>query len=61
MTDEATLAWYEREAPRYTASGTQGQSRHLDGFLDRLAPGACERWVGQRAETGTRRVEKNGG
>lgn len=40
MTDEATLAWYEREAPHYTVSGTQGQSRHLDGFLDRLAPGA---------------------
>ena len=40
MTDEATLAWYEREAPSYTASGTQGQSRHLDGFLARLAPGA---------------------
>ena len=40
MTDEATLAWYEREAPSYTASGTQGQSRHLDGFLDRLEPGA---------------------
>ena len=40
MTDEATLAWYEREAPNYTASGTQGQSRHLDGFLDRLEPGA---------------------
>ena len=40
MTDEATLVWYEREAPSYTASGTQGQSRHLDGFLDRLEPGA---------------------
>ena len=40
MTDEATLAWYEREAPHYTASGTQGQSRHLDGFLDRLDDGA---------------------
>lgn len=40
MTDEATLAWYEREAPNYTASGAQGQSRHLDGFLARLAPDA---------------------
>ncbi|MEZ5682570.1 MAG: class I SAM-dependent methyltransferase [Erythrobacter sp.] len=40
MTDEATLAWYEREAPNYTASGAQGQSRHLDGFLARLTPDA---------------------
>ena len=40
MTDAATLAWYEREAPCYTASGAQGQSRHLDGFLARLDPGA---------------------
>ena len=38
--DEATLAFYQREAPSYTASGSQGQSRHLDGFLDRLEPGA---------------------
>lgn len=38
--DSETLAFYQREAPSYTASGAQGQSRHLDGFLDRLAPGA---------------------
>ena len=38
--DAATLAFYQREAPHYTASGSQGQSRHLDGFLDRLEPGA---------------------
>jgi SAM-dependent methyltransferase len=41
MSDAATLAWYEREAPYYTASGSQGQSRHLDGFLARLSPGAA--------------------
>ncbi|RXZ65830.1 class I SAM-dependent methyltransferase [Pelagerythrobacter rhizovicinus] len=40
MSDPATLAFYEREAPRYTASTTQAHSRHLDPFLDRLAPGA---------------------
>ena len=40
MTDEATLAFYEREAPRYTASTAQGHSRHLDSFLDRLPAGA---------------------
>ena len=38
--DERTLAFYQREAPCYTASGSQGQSRHLDAFLGRLAPGA---------------------
>lgn len=40
MSDAATLAFYEREAPRYTLSGTQGPSRYLDAFLDHLAPGA---------------------
>lgn len=40
MSDAATIAFYEREAPRYTLSGTQGPSRHLDSFLDRLTPGA---------------------
>lgn len=40
MSDPATLAFYEREAPDYTASGAQGCGRHLDAFLDRLAPGA---------------------
>lgn len=40
MTDEATLAWYEREAPDYTARGPQGRSHHLDVFLARLAPGS---------------------
>lgn len=38
--DRATLDWYEREAPDYTARGPQGRSHHLDGFLARLAPGA---------------------
>lgn len=38
--DAATLAFYQREAPRYTASSAQGPSRHLDAFLDRLEPGA---------------------
>lgn len=40
MSDAATLAFYEREAPRYTLGGAQGPSRHLDAFLDRLTPGA---------------------
>ncbi len=40
MSDPDTLAFYEREAPRYTLSGRDGPARHLDAFLDRLEPGA---------------------
>jgi len=40
MSDPATLAFYEREAPRYTLGFGQAPSRHLDPFLDRLEPGA---------------------
>ena len=40
MSDPATLAWYQREAPRYTESFGRAPSRHLDRFLDRLQPGA---------------------
>lgn len=40
MSDPATLAFYEAQAPRYTLSFGQAPSRHLDGFLDRLQPGA---------------------
>ena len=40
MTDEATIAFYAREAPRYTMSFAQAPSRHLDAFLDRLPPAA---------------------
>lgn len=38
--DKATLDFYENEAPVYTASGSQGQSKHLDGFLRLLHPAA---------------------
>lgn len=38
--DGATLAFYEREAPDYCASGPEGASRYLDPFLDRLPPGS---------------------
>ncbi len=40
MADSATLAFYQREAPSYAASAAQAPSRHLDPFLDRLAPQA---------------------
>ncbi len=38
--DPQTREFYETVAPRYTLSGSQRQSRHLDEFLDRLEPGA---------------------
>lgn len=38
--DAATLAFYASEAPDYAASGPGGIGRHLDPFLERLAPGA---------------------
>lgn len=40
MSDPATLAYYEREAPKYTASTAQMHVRFLDPFLDRLNPGS---------------------
>lgn len=38
--DPETLAFYAREAPDYAASGPGGIGRHLEPFLERLAPGA---------------------
>ncbi len=38
--DPATYDFYQARAPHFTASGAQAQSRHLDHFLDRLAPEA---------------------
>lgn len=45
MSDDQTLAWYEREAPRYVVAMAQGSARSLSegflaSFLPRLAPGA---------------------
>lgn len=38
--DQATLGFYADEAPVYVASGPGSASRHLDAFLQLLAPGA---------------------
>ena len=38
--DQATLAFYAREAPVYSASGKAGISRWLDGFMQLLPTGA---------------------
>lgn len=40
MSDHATLTFYEQSAPHYTLNHGQAPSRDLDGFLDRLEPGA---------------------
>lgn len=40
MTDPATIAFYEKSAPRYTMSFAMAHSRDLDSFLDRLGSGA---------------------
>lgn len=40
MSDPATLAWYQEQAPRYVSKICGPANRHLDPFLDRLAPGA---------------------
>jgi SAM-dependent methyltransferase len=39
--DPATLEFYAREAPDYAARGPGGIGRHLDPFLEKLAPGAA--------------------
>ena len=40
LRDEATWRFYAAEAQAYAASGPGGASRHLDGFLSLLTPGA---------------------
>ncbi|MEP3051457.1 MAG: class I SAM-dependent methyltransferase [Erythrobacter sp.] len=38
--DPATFEFYQAQAPYFRATGAQGQSRHLDGFLNRLPASA---------------------
>lgn len=40
MNDPATLAFYDDNARRYSEHFGRAHSRHLDCFLDRLAPGS---------------------
>ncbi|MEL6541488.1 MAG: class I SAM-dependent methyltransferase [Pseudomonadota bacterium] len=40
MIDPATYEFYTKRAPHFTFSSKQAHSRDLDGFLDRLKPGA---------------------
>lgn len=40
MSDPATLAWYQKQAPRYVSKVCGAANRHLGAFVARLAPGA---------------------
>lgn len=40
MSDPATLAWYQDQAPRYVSKVCGSANRHLDPFLGRLTPGS---------------------
>lgn len=60
MSDPATLAFYEREAPRYTESFGRLPSRHLDAFLDRLTPGARVLELGCGGGRDSGRIVKRG-
>ena len=60
MIDPATLAYYERNAPHYTASGSQSHSRHLDEFLESLVSGAAILEMGCGAGHDAAHMEKRG-
>jgi SAM-dependent methyltransferase len=58
--DPATLAFYAREAPDYAASGPGGIGRHLEGFLERLAPGATILELGCGSGRDAEHIESRG-
>lgn len=58
--DSATLAFYEAQAPRYTLSFGQAPSRHLDRFLDRLAPHAHVLELGCGGGRDSARIKQRG-
>ncbi|MEC8714662.1 MAG: class I SAM-dependent methyltransferase [Pseudomonadota bacterium] len=58
--DAATIAYYQANAPHYTLSFGQAPSRHLDAFLDRLAPGASVLELGCGAGRDSARIAERG-
>lgn len=56
MTDPATLAYYEQNAPFYTASTAEFHHRHLDPFLARLPGGAYVLELGCGSGCDARRI-----
>ncbi|MDG5750937.1 class I SAM-dependent methyltransferase [Qipengyuania sp. XHP0211] len=60
MSDPATIAFYEKNAPRYTLGFGQAPSRHLNVFLDRLAPGASVLELGCGGGRDSARIAERG-
>ena len=58
--DAATIDYYQANAPHYTLSFGQAPSRHLDAFLDRLAPGASVLELGCGAGRDSARIAERG-
>jgi SAM-dependent methyltransferase len=58
--DPATFEFYQRQAPFFGLDSAVGPSRHLDGFLDRLAPGAAVLELGCGAGRDAARIAQRG-
>ncbi|MFU7528180.1 class I SAM-dependent methyltransferase [Qipengyuania sp. ASV99] len=58
--DPATYDFYQSEAPFYSFCSAIGTSRHLDGFLDRLKPGARVLELGCGAGRDSARILERG-
>ena len=60
MSDPATIAFYEKNAPRYTLGFGQAPNRHLEVFLDRLSPGATVLELGCGGGQDSARIAERG-
>lgn len=60
MSDPATIAFYQANAPRYTSKFGLTPSRHLDEFLDRLSTGADILELGCGGGGDTARITERG-
>ena len=58
--DPATYEFYQSQAPFFSLDPSIGPSRHLDGFLDRLEPGARVLELGCGAGRDSARIRERG-
>lgn len=58
--DQATYNFYQSEAPFYSFDPSISHSRHLDGFLDQLTPGARVLELGCGAGRDAARIRQRG-